>query len=98
MRFLLCLAVAGLRAAGLDVPMPRATFYLWVPVPAGYDSVGFAAHLLEQAGVVVTPGVGYGARGAGYIRISLTAPDTRVGEAIRRIRDSLAVAAPPARR
>jgi LL-diaminopimelate aminotransferase len=91
-------AVDGLRAAGLDAPMPRATFYLWVPVPAGYDSVGFAALLLDQAGVAVTPGVGYGARGGGYIRISLTAPDARVGEAVRRIRDCLAVAAPPAAR
>jgi len=92
------IAVTGLRAAGLDVPMPRATFYLWVPVPSGYDSVGFAAHLLEQAGVVVTPGVGYGRRGNGYIRISLTAPDERVAEAIVRIRDRLAVATPPATR
>jgi LL-diaminopimelate aminotransferase len=92
------LAVAGLRAAGLDVPMPRATFYLWVPVPAGFDSVGFAAHLLEQAGVVVTPGVGYGRQGSGYVRLSLTAPDERVAEAIRRIRDRLGVAVPPATR
>jgi LL-diaminopimelate aminotransferase len=92
------LAVAGLRAAGLDVPMPRATFYLWVPVPAGFDSVEFAAHLLEQAGVVVTPGVGYGQRGSGYVRLSLTASDERVAEAIRRIRDRLGVAVRPATR
>lgn len=92
------MAVQGLRAAGLDVPMPRATFYLWVPVPAGSDSVRFAAHLLEHAGVVVTPGVGYGQQGSGYVRISLTAPDERVAEAVRRIRDRLGVVAPPATR
>src|SRR6266513_203212 len=61
--------VRGLRAAGLDAPMPRATFYLWIPVPGGYDSVSFAAHLLEAAGVAVAPGVGYGQRGNGHIRI-----------------------------
>ncbi|HLW59227.1 MAG TPA: LL-diaminopimelate aminotransferase [bacterium] len=87
--------VKGLREAGLDVPMPRATFYLWVPVPAGYTSVSFAAHLLEDAGVAVAPGVGYGERGTDYIRVSLTASDDRFAEAIRRIRDRLRVAAPP---
>ena len=92
------MVVGGLRAAGLDVPMPRATFYLWIPVPSGYTSVSFAAQLLENAGVVVAPGVGYGQRGADYIRISLTAPDDRFAEAIRRIRERLGVAAPPARR
>jgi len=90
------MAVAGLRAAGLDVPMPRATFYLWVAVPPGFDSVGFAAHLLESAGVVVTPGIGYGARGSGHVRLSLTAPDARIAEAIRRIGARLGTAARPA--
>ena len=91
------IAVAGLRAAGLDAPMPRATFYLWVRVPSGFDSVSFAAHLLERAGVLVTPGLGYGERGRQFVRLSLTAPDDRVKEAIARIRDRLGVAAPPAR-
>lgn len=77
--------VAGLRAAGLTVPLPQATFYLWIPVPSGYDAVGFASALLEHTGVVVTPGTGYGPGGEGYVRISLTAPDERVDEAVRRI-------------
>jgi LL-diaminopimelate aminotransferase len=86
--------VAGLRRAGLDVPLPRATFYLWIPVPAGFDSVAFAGHLLERAGVAVAPGIGYGRRGEGYIRISLTAPDERFAEAIRRIGQHLEAPAP----
>ena len=92
------MAVQGLRAAGLEVPMPRATFYLWVPVPAGFDGASFAAHLLEQAGVLVTPGLGYGQRGGGHVRISLTTPDERVAEAIQRIHERLGVATPPAAR
>ena len=91
-------AVAELRAAGLDAPLPRATFYLWVPVPRGYDSVGFATDLLESAGVAVAPGIGYGRQGDGYIRISLTAPEERFREAMRRIRGRLeAPAVPPGR-
>lgn len=77
--------VAALRAAGVDVAAPRATFYLWCPVPAGYDSAGFAAEVLGKAGVVVAPGTGYGACGEGYFRISLTVPDERLREAAGRI-------------
>ncbi len=77
--------VAALQDLGLDVPRPRATFYLWTPVPSGYDSVGFAGYLLDKAGVAVAPGIGYGAQGEGYFRISLTTPDDRFAEAIRRI-------------
>ena len=84
--------VAGLRRAGLDAPLPKATFYLWVPVPAGYDAVGFTGLLLERAGVVVAPGTGYGARGEGYVRISLTTSDERFAEAVRRIGDALGAA------
>jgi LL-diaminopimelate aminotransferase len=90
--------VAGLRKLGLDVPTPRATFYLWVRVPEGYDSVGFAGLLLDKAGVVVAPGVGYGTGGHGYIRISLTTPDDRFAEAIRRIGTHLGALAPRAAR
>ncbi len=82
--------VSGLRSVGLDAPLPRATFYLWVPVPEGYDSVGFAGHLLEHAGVAVTPGVGYGRCGEGYVRLSLTTADARFAEAVRRIGQHLA--------
>jgi LL-diaminopimelate aminotransferase len=90
--------VAALRKLGLEVPTPRATFYLWIPVPDGYDSVGFARHLLDRAGVVVAPGISYGSRGEGYIRISLTASDVRFAEAIRRIGDHVGAPTPRAAR
>lgn len=87
--------VRGLRAIGLDVPSPKATFYLWIPVPRGHTSVSFTTDLLEHTGVIVTPGNGYGAHGEGYVRISLTAPDARFEEAVRRIGDHLRAASPP---
>lgn len=79
----------ALTSIGLGVVKPKATIYMWIPVPAGYTSAGFAEHVLDQAGVVVTPGNGYGAGGEGFVRISLTAPDKRIQEAVERIRRSL---------
>ncbi len=77
--------VAALRAAGIDAPRPRATIYLWCPVPEGETSAGFSGRLLEDVGVFVTPGTGYGAQGEGFFRISLTCADDRLEEAARRI-------------
>lgn len=79
----------ALTSIGLGVEKPKATIYMWIPVPAGYTSTSFAEHVLNQAGVVVTPGNGYGAGGEGFVRISLTAPDERIQEAVGRIRQSL---------
>lgn len=79
------LMVAALRQAGIAAPSPRATIYLWCPVPAGETSAGFSGRLLEEVGVFVTPGTGYGRYGEGYFRISLTCPDARLEEAARRI-------------
>ncbi|WP_324717785.1 LL-diaminopimelate aminotransferase [Carboxydochorda subterranea] len=76
--------VEALRRMGWPVRPPLGAIYLWIPVPPGWDSIGFAARLLESAGVVVTPGVGYGRQGEGYVRISLTIPDDRLDEAMRR--------------
>lgn len=70
---------------GVKAFPPRASLYIWARVPEGYTSTGFATALLEQAGVVVTPGVGYGKHGEGYIRISLTVPDDRLQEALTRM-------------
>ena len=71
---------------GWNIKPPRATFYVWAPVPRGYDSIGFAAHVLDEVGVNITPGVGFGAHGEGYFRLSVTAPDARLEEAMARMR------------
>jgi LL-diaminopimelate aminotransferase len=73
-------------AVGIDIPLPRGTFYLWGRVPSGFDSIAFAAHVLDEVGVNITPGVGFGPSGEGYFRVSVTAPDARVDEACERLR------------
>jgi len=75
--------VAGLRSLGFDVPAPKATFYVWVPVN---DCMAFAAKLLNEAGIVATPGVGFGSSGEGYVRFAITRPVARIREAIERMR------------
>lgn len=79
------LMVQGLRELGYRVHPPQATFYLWFRVPEGYTSASFAEKLLE-AGVVVTPGAGFGQHGEGYVRMALTVPEDRLREALRRLR------------
>ncbi len=80
---------AGLTGLGLKVNKPQASFYLWANVPKGYDSTSFVAHLLEKAGVLGTPGVGFGAPGEGYIRFALTQKIDRIKEAVERIKKVL---------
>jgi LL-diaminopimelate aminotransferase len=75
-----------LNSLGWSIKPPRATFYVWAPVPDGYDSIGFAGQVLDQVGVNITPGVGFGAHGEGYFRLSVTAPDARLEEAMTRLR------------
>jgi LL-diaminopimelate aminotransferase len=75
-----------LNELGWNIKPPRATFYVWAPVPAGYDSIGFAGHVLDEVGVNITPGVGFGAHGEGYFRLSVTAPDARLEQAMARMR------------
>jgi len=77
--------VDGLRAVGLEVNPPRATFYLWAKVPPGHDSVSFASRVLNEAGVVITPGSGFGAAGEGYVRLAMTVPEPRLEEAVERL-------------
>jgi LL-diaminopimelate aminotransferase len=83
-------AVAALKGIGLAVESPMATMYLWVPLPAGLGSWGFAEHLLEQEAVAVLPGGSFGAGGEGYFRIALTVSEARLAEAARRIERCLA--------
>src|SRR4030042_1225699 len=78
--------VAGLREIGLEVELPKATFYLWIQVPQKYTSAQFATLLLEQGGIVATPGNGFGEEGEGYIRMALTVDEPRLGEAIERLK------------
>ena len=75
--------ITGMRSLGFDVPTPKATFYVWVTVN---DCMSFSAKLLNEAGIVVTPGVGFGASGEGYVRFAITRPVARINEAIERMR------------
>ena len=78
--------VSGLKSAGLDFDVPKATFYVWVCVPKGYTSSACTIHLLEKAGIVTTPGSGFGEEGEGYIRFALTVEKERLKEAVERIK------------
>ena len=83
-------AVAAFRAAGFDVAVPQATMYLWIPLPEGVSSLAFAERLLEDEGVVVLPGAGFGAGGEGFFRISFIVPPDRLREAAARAGRALA--------
>ena len=77
--------VDGLRSIGFSVERPRATFYVWIEAPKGYTSAGLTSRLLTEAGVVTTPGNGFGAAGEGYVRMALTVTRERIREAVERI-------------
>ena len=83
-------AVAALREAGFAVESPQGAMYLWVPLPEGVPSAEFATRAMEDEGVVVLPGSGFGAAGEGFFRIALTQPPDRLREAIVRIGRTLA--------
>ena len=77
--------IGGLHHAGFELPAPRATFYVWVPVPGGWTSTDFTARLLDEAGIVTTPGNGFGDPGEGFIRMTLCSPAERLKEAVERL-------------
>ena len=79
------LVVDMLSDIGLEVKKPKAGLYVWTKVPPGYTSLQFANELLEKVGVVVTPGIGYGKYGEGYIRLSLTISDARLVKGLSRL-------------
>ena len=79
--------VKALNSIGLRARLPKASFYIWARIPQGYTSVDFTTELLDKANVAVTPGVGYGSVGEGYIRLSLTLPDDRLEAGISRLLD-----------
>jgi len=80
------IVVAGLKQLGWEVDVPKGTFFVWAPVPGGLDSRSFATRLMEEAGVVVTPGVGFGPSGEGFYRIALTVDQARIAEAMERLK------------
>ena len=82
------LLVQGFRDLGWKIEAPKATFYVWIPVPAGYTSAELALKFLEELNIVVTPGNGFGPNGEGYFRISLTVAESRIMEALDRIKKS----------
>ena len=85
-RDLVCDSLAEI---GVDVTPPKGTIYVWAPVPEGHTSASYCEMVLEESGVVVSPGGSYGANGEGFFRISLTVPDERLVEAVERLRGSL---------
>ncbi len=84
------LVIEALREIGVDVPAPLGTIYVWAPVPKGHTSTSFSELVLEEAAVIVSPGSMYGPSGEGFFRISLTTPDDRISEAVKRMREHLA--------
>ncbi len=78
-------AAAALMSAGFEVAVPKATMYLWIPVPRGEASEAFATRALEQEGVIVLPGAALGEGGEGFFRIALTVDGDRLEEAARRL-------------
>ncbi len=78
----------GMEVLGIKAKSPKATFYVWAEVPAGYTSASFVSHLLENAGIVATPGNGFGDPGEGYFRIALTVSSERLQEAVDRIKET----------
>ena len=80
------LLVAGLKEVGFEVAVPKATFYLWIKVPEGFTSSDCTAHLLTNAGIVTTPGNGFGSSGEGFIRMALTIGKERIAEVVERLK------------
>ena len=77
--------VKAVHTMGMSVAVPRASLYIWARIPEGFTSAEFAAKLLEDMDIVVTPGSSYGEFGEGYIRLSLTTPDEQVEKGCQRI-------------
>jgi LL-diaminopimelate aminotransferase len=77
--------IQTLTGLGITARTPKASLYIWARCPQGYSSMEFADDLLEQAGVVVTPGIGYGPSGEGYIRLSLTISDADLEKGLAKL-------------
>jgi LL-diaminopimelate aminotransferase len=80
--------IQGLAELGWEIPKSKATMYLWVLCPPGQNSTDFALDILQQTGVVVTPGNAFGVGGEGYVRVSLIAECDRLAEVLRRLKQA----------
>ncbi len=78
-----------LKELGWNFEVPKGTFYLWVPVPAGYTSAEFCDYVFEKAAVVLAPGAAYGENGEGFVRFSLTVEDALLDKALERIQATI---------
>lgn len=78
--------IRGLNSLGWQANKPKATFYVWIKVPGNKDSIKFSSVILKKANIVVTPGVGFGKYGEGYIRMALTVDKERIKEALDRLK------------
>lgn len=81
----------GLKSIGVKVDPPKGSFFIWAPVPSGYTSTEFVTSVLEQTGVILTPGNAFGPSGEGYFRLSLSVPNERLNEAVDRIKQRLKI-------
>ncbi len=79
------LFAAGLKKLGWQFQVPQAAFYFWIKVPNGMSSADWCGKVLEEAGIVVTPGNGFGAEGEGYFRMTITVDKARLEEALQRL-------------
>ncbi|MFC1517068.1 LL-diaminopimelate aminotransferase [Candidatus Margulisiibacteriota bacterium] len=78
--------ISGLNSLGWELSAPKATFYIWAPVPKGYTSMQFCSEVLEKCGIIIVPGNGYGQSGEGYFRAAITVEEKRIKEAIERLK------------
>ncbi|WHX98640.1 LL-diaminopimelate aminotransferase [Neobacillus sp. DY30] len=81
----------GLKSIGVEVDPPKGSFFIWAPVPKGYTSTEFVTNVLEQTGVILTPGNAFGPSGEGFFRVSLSVPTERLNEAVNRIKQKLKI-------
>lgn len=81
--------LAGLDRMGIEYFSPEATFFAWARVPGGMKSMDFTRHMIEKAGVVVTPGIGFGEHGEGFFRLAMTVEPPQIEEALSRIQKAL---------
>lgn len=88
------IVIDGLKQAGWDIPKPKATMFIWAPIPKGWTARQISREILYSAGVVVIPGDAFGQEGEGYVRIALVQEEERLREAVQRIARFLQEARP----